>query len=361
MENKILTVLFLLLMFTGTLFSMNEPLPEAMCDLEYDLSSLNVKIEIYNLFDSYDLNKDSLCDLYNNVVKVLICQDSGGFLDKSFRIDLVEYIKFLSKEKFRTTLLYDQKMLKKSLSEILKQAADTNRNCSEQIAKLILIGLDPNSVVKYSYEEKNYAASLLSYIIRFNMNTELIPLLLIFGADPDSDLCGYSALMSTPWTSDKAHEIATILMTFGANVNARNPHEMTVFAHLVPYLDDDMMNRLLRFGFRMESLDAGELVFIFKYYWKSEAALKLLLKNGVLIYNQDKRGWVPLHVAIVDGRVNTVKMLLNHHVQEDRHNFREQGYRIALYYSRIDPENRAAAEIVSLFEARNHEQSSENN
>jgi len=344
--SKLVLLLPALLIFS-TLFGMEESREKrdriSLSTLSSSEAVQKAEKKIASLFSNYYKSKGKICSLFEQLIDVLLELDSNGHLNKSVRNDLIELIKDRS-PKFSSCNLSQEK-----LDELLRDYVHNNRP-SESIARLILLGANPNLIFPCRDYGIECELPLINLLLRYDVFSDLVPILLIYGANPNLvDTLGHSALLSAAKTvSEKRLKKINQLIIFGADVNSEDQMKLSSVSHILSCLDEETLQRFMRYGYRLEAVTSnGEL--LLRHVRDSEPKiLELLIKYGLDINARSSSGWTGLIHAVHIQGIEIIDVLLKHGAK-DLPNYEETAYDYASRYSKLLGAPKML-EIVKLFE-----------
>eukprot|EP00916_Digyalum_oweni_P017752 GHVL01029258.1.p1 GENE.GHVL01029258.1~~GHVL01029258.1.p1 ORF type:complete len:223 (+),score=34.46 GHVL01029258.1:290-958(+) len=120
---------------------------------------------------------------------------------------------------------------------------------------------------------------------------------------------------------------------------------MTSELHLSAIHDIELFKKLIDKGHDINSLsEPGKLTPLYKVclHGKKEN-LKTLLSMGAKHDIPDTKGYYPIHAAVINNYIDTVKVLVSHGVDI---NIQSKDGRTPLYYASCDPEDREYIDLI---------------
>jgi hypothetical protein len=193
-------------------------------------------IKISQLIDSrfLDHKNDSPEDtlnLYNELANILALIDFSNPLNTPFRTELMGHIRQLEAEFFPIDNSRTREELTNELIQILENNSpcniqedsdddsDNEEDIEQQIIELILAGADTNAKISYQSGKDMRSIPILNFLLGFDIYTDLVPLLLIYGANPNyGDINTELPIV----LAARNHHIEFLnqLVNFGADVNS---------------------------------------------------------------------------------------------------------------------------------------------
>jgi len=106
-------------------------------------------------------------------------------------------------------------------------------------------------------------------------------------------------------------EIIELLITKGADVNAKTPEVLTPLHCAASHGQAEVAELLLAKGADVNAINSqgASPLHTASHYGKTEVA-ELLLRHGADINSKAKKGWTPLHIAAQEGKIEVAELLL---------------------------------------------------
>lgn len=121
---------------------------------------------------------------------------------------------------------------------------------------------------------------------------------------------GYTPLLVA--MSNNSLRSAKLLLSIGANVDARDVFLRTPLMHATSHGSLEMMELLVEQDADIDAVDKdGDTALIVAIVKKHLGALRYLLNRGVCVNSFDHMGFGPLHIAVAFGGVEETEMLIN--------------------------------------------------
>ena len=279
------------------------------------------KEEIKDLFIFSKSNSWPLHQLYYQLGTLISGLDFSNPLNVHVREELVDYIKECQRHCWPIEILsvkdpaneliklvLQLRIREQNIPLIQRKSDDEYQNLLNQITKLIISGVNPNTFIPYK-DETILSIPILNYILGFNTITELVPLLLIFKANPNytDDRTRTPLILAALHNSDL--EVIRQLIIFGADIYAkdRTGDCLTQLTNLNK-LDEKTLQLFLNYGYNLNNLT---------FYETSPELLKLLIKHGFDLNKTHRNGLTLLHQAVNFNNAALVKFLLENNARTD--------------------------------------------
>ena len=160
------------------------------------------------------------------------------------------------------------------------------------IAHSIIDGANPNIQIDLDDGRQKFSLSPLQILVHYNICPELIPVLLIYGANVNE----YSPNQTHTFIAAagrKNIDIIKLLTTFGIDVNAKQPIGFSAILSLGNLLQPEVLDFLLHYGYNIHDNETTPFVFSDA----NEQVCRLLLDYGVDINAKTRDGHSALYLA----------------------------------------------------------------
>lgn len=204
----------------------------------------------------------------------------------------------------------------------------------------------------FNLDERNDPGDTALAVAAYFGQIEITRLLLDSGADVNSigTEYGYTPLhhgSSAPLFDVSPLEVVQLLVQHGADVTKASQGTMNgqrTPLHLATYHENqDVLHFLLEKGARVNARDKEGLTALNSIFGENTEIARLLLEHGADPDLEDNNGQAPLQKAAANGRVEMVKLLLQH---QDLGSEAEKWIRQAQFYNAVRDGDEATVELL---------------
>ncbi|XP_057326697.1 ankyrin-1-like [Microplitis mediator] len=328
------------LLFTAVVngdFKIVEHLLKFSPDITYKCNIDSLKVAIRSFRDESKAISEALLDYgfkldFDDV-------DSGQLIYVAVEKGLVGIVKDVIKAGINITELRDSTFLSRGFT--LLHSAVINKHL--EIVKLLIDKVDINTkdgfgLTPISYAVENNDIDMVKFILDYNnlddlskcqllfgatkkSNKEIIELSLQYGIDVNmTDERGRTALHVVDLgkyesqEEDSARgEIAKLLISKGANVNARTNDNDTALAYAVLHQNPYVVEALLLHGASIDDLtSSGDTLLHMAAIKGKTEVIRLLVQHGFVVDSPNNKGITPLHFAVENNNEEAVICLIEY-------------------------------------------------